>query len=101
MVLSDLYLLVTTISDMKGKNRVFCRLRPLNDNEQSLKEKSIICSPDEFTIAHPWKDDKSKQHIYDRVFNTNITQEEVFQDTKVIYLKSLYFVNIISNIVQS
>ncbi|KAG2569575.1 kinesin-like protein KIN-14I [Panicum virgatum] len=73
-----------TIEDMKGKIRVFCRLRPLNDKELSLEEKNIVCSPDEFTIAHPWKDDKSKQHIYDHVFDANTTQEEVFEDTKYL-----------------
>ncbi|KAJ1273357.1 hypothetical protein BS78_06G273900 [Paspalum vaginatum] len=73
-----------TIEDMKGKIRVFCRLRPLSDKELSLEEKNIVCSPDEFTIAHPWKDDKSKQHIYDRVFDANTTQEEVFEDTKYL-----------------
>ncbi|CAN6241304.1 unnamed protein product [Urochloa humidicola] len=73
-----------TIEDMKGKIRVFCRLRPLNHKELSLEEKNIVCSPDEFTIAHPWKDDKSKQHIYDRVFDANTTQEEVFEDTKYL-----------------
>ncbi|CAO2044138.1 unnamed protein product [Urochloa humidicola] len=73
-----------TIEDMKGKIRVFCRLRPLNHKELSLEEKNIVCSPDEFTIAHPWKDDKSKQHIYDRVFDANATQEEVFEDTKYL-----------------
>ncbi|KAG2575481.1 hypothetical protein PVAP13_7KG388300 [Panicum virgatum] len=73
-----------TIEDMKGKIRVFCRLRPLNDKELSLEEKNIVCSPDEFTIAHPWKDDKSKQHIYDRVFDASTTQEEVFEDTKYL-----------------
>ncbi|KAF8769193.1 hypothetical protein HU200_006696 [Digitaria exilis] len=73
-----------TIEDMKGKIRVFCRLRPLSDKEVSFQEKNIVCSPDEFTIAHPWKDDKSKQHIYDRVFDANTTQEEVFEDTKYL-----------------
>ncbi|CAN6236585.1 unnamed protein product [Urochloa humidicola] len=73
-----------TIEDMKGKIRVFCRLRPLSDKELSLEEKNIVCSPDEFTIAHPWKDEKSKQHIYDRVFDGSTTQEEVFEDTKYL-----------------
>ncbi|KAM0887127.1 hypothetical protein ACQ4PT_029271 [Festuca glaucescens] len=73
-----------TIEDMKGKIRVFCRLRPLNDKELSLKDKNIVCSPDEYTIAHPWKDDKSKQHIYDRVFDAYTTQEDIFEDTKYL-----------------
>ncbi|ONM12500.1 Kinesin-like calmodulin binding protein [Zea mays] len=73
-----------TIEDMKGKIRVFCRLRPLSDKELSFEEKNIVCSPDEFTISHPWKDEKSKQHIYDRVFDANTSQEEVFEDTKYL-----------------
>ncbi|AQK47059.1 Kinesin-like calmodulin-binding protein [Zea mays] len=73
-----------TIEDMKGKIRVFCRLRPLSDKELSFEEKNIVCSPDEFTIAHPWKDEKSKQHIYDRVFDANTSQEEIFEDTKYL-----------------
>jgi hypothetical protein len=66
--------------DMKGKIRVFCRLRPLNDKVLSLKDKNIVCGPDEFTIAHPWKDDKLKQHIYDLVFDAYTTQEDIFED---------------------
>lgn len=68
---------------MKGKIRVFCRLRPLNEKEISEGEKNIVASLDEFTLAHPWKDEKSKQHIYDRVFNQSASQNEVFEDTKV------------------
>ncbi|OAY80722.1 Kinesin-like calmodulin-binding protein [Ananas comosus] len=70
-----------TIEDMKGKIRVFCRLRPLSDKEIAEREKNVVVSPDEFTVAHPWKDDKSKQHIYDRVFDQNASQDEVFEDT--------------------
>lgn len=68
---------------MKGKIRVFCRLRPLNEKEIAEGQKQIIVSPDEFTIAHPWKDEKSKQHIYDCVFDQSASQDEVFEDTKV------------------
>ncbi|KAG1326820.1 kinesin-like protein KIN-14I [Cocos nucifera] len=72
------------IEDMKGKIRVYCRLRPLNEKEIAAKEKSVISSIDEFTVAHPWKDDKSKQHIYDHVFDQTASQEEVFEDTKYL-----------------
>ncbi|XP_010928759.1 kinesin-like protein KIN-14I isoform X2 [Elaeis guineensis] len=72
------------IEDMKGKIRVYCRLRPLNEKEIALKEKNVIISVDEFTVAHPWKDDKSKQHIYDHVFDQTVSQEEVFEDTKYL-----------------
>lgn len=62
---------------------MFCRLRPLNEKEIAEGQKRIIVSPDEFTIAHPWKDEKSKQHIYDHVFDQSASQDEVFEDTKV------------------
>jgi len=68
---------------MKGKVRVYCRLRPLNEKEIVDKEKSMLTNADEFTVEHPWKDDKAKQHIYDRVFDGMASQEEVFEDTRV------------------
>jgi hypothetical protein len=74
---------------MKGKIRVFCRLRPLNNKEQSLDEKIVVFCPDAFTISHPCKDDNSKDYIYDHVFDANATQEEVFEDTKVEILFSI------------
>ncbi|KAJ7953273.1 Kinesin-like calmodulin-binding protein like [Quillaja saponaria] len=73
-----------TIEDMKGKIRVFCRLRPLSENEIFEKERDVLTSIDEFTVEHPWRDDKSKQHIYDRVFDGDATQEDVFEDTRYL-----------------
>lgn len=68
---------------MKGKIRVYCRMRPLSGKEMSEKQRSVISSVDEFTIEHPWKDEKAKQHMYDRVFDGSATQEDVFEDTGV------------------
>lgn len=71
------------ISDMKGKIRVYCRMRPLSQKEMSDRQRPILLSIDEFTIEHPWKDDPAKQHVYDRVFDGSATQEDVFVDTRV------------------
>lgn len=71
-----------SFSDMKGKIRVYCRLRPLGEKEIAVKERKVLTYVDEFTVEHPWKDDKAKQHIYDRMFNGNATQEDVFEDTR-------------------
>lgn len=68
---------------MKGKIRVFCRLRPLSEKEVAESQKNIVRSLDEFTVEHPWKDDKIRQHLYDHVFDATASQEEVFEDTKV------------------
>ena len=66
---------------MKGKIRVFCRLRPLSEKEIAEKERHVLASLDEFTVEHQWRDDV-KQHLYDRVFDGNTSQEDVFADTK-------------------
>ncbi|KAL6959761.1 Kinesin-like protein KIN-14E [Sarracenia purpurea var. burkii] len=72
-----------TIEDMKGKIRVFCRLRPLSDKEIAEKERNVLASLDEFTVEHQWRDE-IKQHLYDHVFDSNATQEDVFEDTKYL-----------------
>lgn len=68
--------------DMKGKIRVYCRLRPLSNKEISDRERNALRNVDEFTVEHTWKDDKRKQHLYDRVFDGHATQDDVFEDTK-------------------
>ncbi|KAG4403628.1 hypothetical protein AAZX31_01G142600 [Glycine max] len=73
-----------TIEDMKGKIRVYCRLRPLSEKEIASKERDSLTTTDEFTVEHPWKDDKPKQHIYDRVFDGDATQEDIFEDTRYL-----------------
>lgn len=73
-----------TIEDMKGKIRVYCRLRPLGEKEIIDKERDLLTNTDEFTVEHPWKDERSKQHIYDHVFNGDATQEDVFEDTRYL-----------------
>ena len=76
---------------MKGKIRVFCRLRPLSEKEIAENERNIVFGLDEFTVEHPSKDDKLKQHMYDRVFDQTASQDEVFEDTKVVH----YFKHVI------
>ncbi|GAU39812.1 hypothetical protein TSUD_154690 [Trifolium subterraneum] len=72
------------IEDMKGKIRVYCRLRPLSEKEIVEKEREAVTAADEFTVEFLWKDDKPKQYIYDRVFGSDATQESVFEDTRYL-----------------
>ncbi|TKY58426.1 Kinesin calmodulin-binding protein-like [Spatholobus suberectus] len=72
------------IEDMKGKIRVYCRLRPLNEKEIAEKEREVLTAVDEFTVEYPWRDDKPKQYVYDRVFDADSTQENVFEDTRYL-----------------
>ncbi|KAK8936962.1 Kinesin-like calmodulin-binding protein [Platanthera zijinensis] len=72
------------IEDMKGKIQVFCRIRPLNGKEIEEKENIKLFREDEFTVAHLWKEDKLKKHIYDRVFDESASQDDVFEETKYL-----------------
>ena len=38
------------LEDLKGKIRVFCRIRPLNESETTAGERNITTVADEFTI---------------------------------------------------
>lgn len=67
---------------MKGKIRVYCRLRPLNEKEIAEKEREVLMAVDEFTVEYPWKEEKRKQCVYDRVFDAHASQESVFEDTR-------------------
>lgn len=67
---------------MKGKIRVYCRLRPVSEKEVSEKEGEAVIAVDEFTVEFLWKEDKPKQFMYDRVFRGDATQETVFEDTR-------------------
>ncbi|KZV26025.1 kinesin-like calmodulin-binding protein [Dorcoceras hygrometricum] len=71
------------IEDMKGKIRVYCRLRPLSEKEISEKERNIVVNVDEFTVEHLWRDDKPKQHMYDRVFDGQATQDDYLVQSAV------------------
>lgn len=72
------------MEDMKGKIRVYARWRPLSGKEVRERQQNVLIAPDEFTIEHPWKDDKPKQHQFDHVFDHHATQEEIFEDTKYL-----------------
>ncbi|KAG5529881.1 hypothetical protein RHGRI_030303 [Rhododendron griersonianum] len=71
-----------TIEDMKGKIRVFCRLRPLSEKELSEKERNVLASVDEFTVEHQWRDEM-KQHLYDHVFDGSATQDDYLVQSAV------------------
>ncbi|CAK9866803.1 unnamed protein product [Sphagnum jensenii] len=72
------------MEDMKGKIRVYARWRPLSEKEHRENQRNVLSSPDEFTLEHPWKEDKPKQHQFDHVFDQFATQEQIFNDTKYL-----------------
>ncbi|KAH9307932.1 hypothetical protein KI387_035843, partial [Taxus chinensis] len=72
------------IEDMKGKIRVYARLRPLSKKEINENQKMVLTAIDEFTLEHPWKDEKPKVFSFDRVFDGTVSQKAVFQDTQYL-----------------
>lgn len=69
------------VEQLKGKIRVFCRVRPPSKNEKLANEIVAKCS-DPYTIALETAKG-SKEFQFDRVFTPEDNQEEIFADTKV------------------
>ncbi|XP_006814030.1 uncharacterized protein LOC100373912 [Saccoglossus kowalevskii] len=68
------------VEDMKGKIRVYCRARPLSNDELARGNVSIIKSPDEYSIEVT-SSRGTKEFQYDQVFTADATQEKIFEDT--------------------
>lgn len=69
------------MEDMKGKIRVYCRVRPILKLEKDKGQTEAVSIPDELTISLNWKD-KKREFSYDAVFQPGTSQEKVFEDTK-------------------
>uniref|UniRef100_A0A7S0R8D5 Kinesin-like protein n=1 Tax=Pyramimonas obovata TaxID=1411642 RepID=A0A7S0R8D5_9CHLO len=73
------------MEDMKGKIRVFCRTRPLSVKDQNQGSSFAVSLPDEFTIEHPWKEEKKpRSYQFDACFPALTTQDAVFEDTRYL-----------------
>lgn len=66
---------------MKGKIRVYCRVRPLLQFERDRGQEMAVAIPDELTINLVWKD-KKREFTFDSVFPGETSQDKVFSDTK-------------------
>lgn len=69
------------IEDMKGKIRVYCRVRPLSSKEKDMNCLSIVNIMDEFTVKVDTKYGP-KAFAFDAAFGPEQSQEKVFEDTK-------------------
>lgn len=79
------------IEDLKGKIRVYCRLRPLTSAEQRVQHSvADVLDPYTLIINTP---KGPKEFNFDRVFLPEDTQEAVFEDTHVIKLSWFFFLN--------
>jgi len=75
-------LLHNQLEDLRGKIRVFCRVRPMNQSETKKGCRSILNICDDFTLNCETKPGDVKPFSYDSVFGPSATQSEVFEDTK-------------------
>jgi len=71
------------IEDLKGKIRVYCRVRPMLPFEKNRGQEISVSVPDDMTITHAWKSEaKDREYVFDSVFTPDIRQEVVFESTK-------------------
>ncbi|KAK7934228.1 hypothetical protein WMY93_005124 [Mugilogobius chulae] len=67
------------IEDMKGKIRVFCRIRPVNQTEAAQNSAVVVEKIDDFSVnAETPRGPREFQ--FDKVFSAEATQEDLFQD---------------------
>ena len=63
------------MEDMKGKIRVYARVRPMLKFEKDNGQKPTLMTPDELTVAHMWKEEKKpREYPFDQVFTSEVTQ---------------------------
>ena len=70
------------LEDMKGKIRVFARVRPMSENEKQREESknSIIKIVDEFSLVVQAKNGP-RTFEFDSIFGPESTQEQVYSET--------------------
>lgn len=64
------------MEDMKGKIRVYARVRPMLEFERSRGQKEALIIPDELSLEHMWKD-KKREYSFDAVFSATTSQDKV------------------------
>ena len=73
-------LLHNQLEDLKGKIRVFCRIRPLSKKEIANGSQSIVNTTDDYTVTCETRANQIKPFVYDTIFQPDAAQEEVFED---------------------
>ena len=68
------------MEDMKGKIRVYARVRPMLPFEKERGQKEALNIPDELSLDHVWKE-KKREYQFDAVFSPSVTQEKVLRSS--------------------
>ena len=78
------------MQDMKGKIRVYARVRPILGFETAAGQTPALNVPDELTLSHAWKEEKKpREYGFDQVFIPTDSQDKVFEDTKYLVQSAL------------
>jgi hypothetical protein len=74
--------LYNEVEDLKGKIRVFARIRPLNSRERKLGDAATVTVTDPCSLNVMDKNKKSTQFNFDSVLGPDSSQQIVFEDSK-------------------
>ena len=73
---------------MKGKIRVYCRVRPMNKNELAMGGLPVVSLVDQSSLRIRVKKDaesyKDEEYAFDACYGDLTGQEEIFEDTKML-----------------
>ena len=70
------------MEELKGRIRVFCRLRPLSESERRRGGPAPIDSADPYTLCVDG-DKGQREFQFDRVFTEDTTQQRIFDEVEV------------------
>lgn len=68
------------MEDMKGKVRVYCRVRPLSGTEKERGNHIVVSAPDEYSLVVS-DGNRHEEFGFDSVFMPDGSQEQVYEDT--------------------
>ncbi|XP_065106462.1 uncharacterized protein [Paramisgurnus dabryanus] len=68
------------VEDMKGKIRVFCRIRPLTRTEQVKRSQVIVSCLDEYSVILETPRGP-REFQFDKIFNSECMQDEIFLES--------------------
>ena len=77
------------LEDIKGKIRVYCRIRPFSRTEKEDPAKMKMCVEINDSMSLTVHGRMSHMYNFDSVFGTESTQEEVFNETKRLIQSSI------------
>ncbi|XP_057534841.1 kinesin-like protein KIN-14F [Amaranthus tricolor] len=86
-VLEENRQLYNQVQDLKGSIRVYCRVRPfLQGQSDEASTVDYIGENGNLMIVHPHKQgrDARKVFLFNKVFGTNATQQQIYSDTQAL-----------------